>query len=299
MTNVAAIAPTKLHSATQIRGMMLVNCYGRWCKQPRSNDPTTLKEKGHIDNDISVGGFLEPPSRCIEFPPWEPSGDDAAYPKAGGGVVMESYLSKIPPGREGYVYLVHAEGTDRYKIGRSVNPITRIQELQKQSPYPLRLIRTSWSLDAIADEAWLHEHFKDCRIFGEWFEFKQASDGSRNKKLKNFNSKILFPPTKIDIAIEAIYELCKLLKIDFNIFGEHFIACDIILDLYYDAMNRYEIVAIESFLQESLPSMVYTVFKEKLSISKTCGSENAHLALDSFMDGCLKTFALLVLKKQV
>lgn len=72
---------------------------------------------------------------------------------------------------QGYVYLVHAVGTDRYKIGRSVNPVARLEQLKGQSPYPLQIIECFWSPDAIADEKALHSIFASARQHGEWFEF--------------------------------------------------------------------------------------------------------------------------------
>lgn len=82
----------------------------------------------------------------------------------------EITLASIKPGREGWVYLVHAEGTNRYKIGRSVNPVVRAKDLEKQSPYPLRLVKTFHTPDCVADEASLHEKFSSLRVHGEWFD---------------------------------------------------------------------------------------------------------------------------------
>ncbi|WP_292808879.1 GIY-YIG nuclease family protein [Nostoc sp. JL23] len=74
---------------------------------------------------------------------------------------------------QGYVYLIHAIGTDRYKIGRSVNPVTRLETLKKQSPYPLQIVECFWTPDAIADERSLHLFFKQFRAHGEWFGFHE------------------------------------------------------------------------------------------------------------------------------
>lgn len=76
---------------------------------------------------------------------------------------------------QGYVYLIHAAGTNRYKIGRTVNPIVRLGQLQKQSPYPLRIVESFWSPDAIADEKALHSEFFESRVLGEWFELYQLT----------------------------------------------------------------------------------------------------------------------------
>lgn len=71
---------------------------------------------------------------------------------------------------QGYVYLIHAVGTNRYKIGRTVNPIARFTELKKQSPYPLQIVDSFWTPDAVKDETNLHTKIRGCRVYGEWFE---------------------------------------------------------------------------------------------------------------------------------
>lgn len=76
----------------------------------------------------------------------------------------------------GWVYLVHAEGTLRFKIGRSINPIGRLSQLQGQSPYPLVIQECIWTPDAIYYEQYLHQEFGKCRVFGEWFEFVEPWD---------------------------------------------------------------------------------------------------------------------------
>lgn len=84
---------------------------------------------------------------------------------------IDSFRVKIEPGRTGYVYLIHAQGTSRYKIGRSINPPERTKDLQKQSPYLLKIVDQFYSPDAITDEFKLHQKFSKVRVHGEWFEF--------------------------------------------------------------------------------------------------------------------------------
>lgn len=76
----------------------------------------------------------------------------------------------IPSNRAGWVYLIHAENTNRYKIGRTINVPQRHRVLHSQSPYPLKVIHCFHTLDAITDEAKLHEKFASGRVYGEWFE---------------------------------------------------------------------------------------------------------------------------------
>lgn len=73
---------------------------------------------------------------------------------------------------QGYVYLVHAKGTNRYKIGRSINPLKRLDQLQGQSPFPLIVEDCVWSPDSILLEKQLHDRFCDFRVHGEWFELE-------------------------------------------------------------------------------------------------------------------------------
>ncbi|MCC5670285.1 GIY-YIG nuclease family protein [Nostoc sp. CHAB 5784] len=89
-------------------------------------------------------------------------------------ILLEETLQRYRS-NQGYVYLIHAEGTNRYKIGRSVNPFARFEQLKVQSPYPLRIIDSFWTPDAINDEKLFHEQYKNYRIFGEWFELTDYS----------------------------------------------------------------------------------------------------------------------------
>jgi Meiotically up-regulated gene 113 len=70
----------------------------------------------------------------------------------------------------GWVYLLRAEGTNRYKIGRSVRPVERLERLKNQSPYPLIVVDVAWSADSVLLESQLHKGFDKIRVYGEWFE---------------------------------------------------------------------------------------------------------------------------------
>jgi hypothetical protein len=78
---------------------------------------------------------------------------------------------------QGYVYLVHAVGTSRYKIGQSTQPKVRFEQLKNQSPFPLEVIDCFWTPDRFADEKALHEELGHTRVHSEWFElFEKKSD---------------------------------------------------------------------------------------------------------------------------
>lgn len=72
--------------------------------------------------------------------------------------------------KDGWIYLIHAQGTSRYKIGRSIDPSKRLERLQQQCPFPLKLIATFYTDDCIADEGRLHRLAKVYCKHGEWFE---------------------------------------------------------------------------------------------------------------------------------
>ena len=71
----------------------------------------------------------------------------------------------------GSVYILHAEGTNRVKIGRSVATSQRFANLHTASPYPLQLLREIITADAVALERDLHRQYAKYRRHREWFEF--------------------------------------------------------------------------------------------------------------------------------
>lgn len=71
----------------------------------------------------------------------------------------------------GFVYILHAEGTNRFKIGYSADPEKRCQSVSQQSPFPIVLIHSYPSDNAYKDEQKLHNMFSNRRIHGEWFCF--------------------------------------------------------------------------------------------------------------------------------
>ena len=73
----------------------------------------------------------------------------------------------------GYVYLIRAFGTNRCKIGQSINLKTQLQQLQRQSPYPLETVAAFKSSNPAWDEAHWQEIYKEHRVYGEWLEFEK------------------------------------------------------------------------------------------------------------------------------
>jgi hypothetical protein len=69
----------------------------------------------------------------------------------------------------GFVYVIHAVGTDRVKIGYSAEPEKRLADLQTASPFPLALIGKREGAPDL--ERRFHRHLSEYRRIGEWFEF--------------------------------------------------------------------------------------------------------------------------------
>lgn len=80
-----------------------------------------------------------------------------------------------PPPLSGLVYLYHAEGTPRYKIGKTQQISVRHKALQKQCPYPLKLIKAIKASDMTSLEKELHLKFAAFRTHGEWFELPSSA----------------------------------------------------------------------------------------------------------------------------
>lgn len=67
----------------------------------------------------------------------------------------------------GYVYAIHAVGTESVKIGTANRPEIRLRELQVGSPHELRII--AQVSGGMLFERMLHKHLKNARIRGEWY----------------------------------------------------------------------------------------------------------------------------------
>jgi len=77
------------------------------------------------------------------------------------------------PFNQGYVYLIHAIGSDYYKIGKSINPDRRILQISPVMPFKVRFVRV-WPTNFMDKaEKYLHNLFMDERTNGEWFSFKE------------------------------------------------------------------------------------------------------------------------------
>ncbi len=83
-------------------------------------------------------------------------------------------MNILPVSTSGYVYLVWAVGTPRYKVGKSKNPPKRLESLNQQSCYPLKLIESCWFDDCDRQEKRVHRLLDRWRVHGEWFELPET-----------------------------------------------------------------------------------------------------------------------------
>lgn len=83
------------------------------------------------------------------------------------------------PHSQGYIYMIHMEGTTFYKLGMSLDPQTRLRTLQTGNPYPLQILNTQAVPDMRSAETRLHQHFEAQRvpnlIAREWFDFRHGT----------------------------------------------------------------------------------------------------------------------------
>jgi len=83
--------------------------------------------------------------------------------------------------------LIHAVGTNRYKIGLTVRTVEqRLAELNSsQSPYPLELIDYISVSDVHSAEKYYHQKYQSDRKHGEWFEFDKYKLRSIKAEFRN------------------------------------------------------------------------------------------------------------------
>lgn len=73
-----------------------------------------------------------------------------------------------------YVYVIGRE-SGPVKVGVSVNPGSRVLELQTGCPFPLALLASFKfpdRLSAMRDEAFFHQCYEHVRLMGEWFDLE-------------------------------------------------------------------------------------------------------------------------------
>jgi hypothetical protein len=77
---------------------------------------------------------------------------------------------QIDYGRSGHVYIIRAIGSDRIKIGHSLEPQKRLLQLKfPQAPFQLELVDQIYCIDAHELEQYIHKLYTKYRVHGEWF----------------------------------------------------------------------------------------------------------------------------------
>jgi len=85
------------------------------------------------------------------------------------------YVPRDAYEQSGYVYLLHAVGSRRYKIGLSKDVAKRVEHLNKQSPFKILLVHAIATSDMDRLECYFHKRFADSRVNGEWFELTESA----------------------------------------------------------------------------------------------------------------------------
>jgi len=76
----------------------------------------------------------------------------------------------------GNVYVIHAVGTDRYKIGMTLRDVDyRVREISTSCPFELSIVTSVEFEDCALVEKFLHEEFAHQRVTGEWFQMTDVS----------------------------------------------------------------------------------------------------------------------------
>lgn len=79
--------------------------------------------------------------------------------------------------RQGFVYVMQAVGTNRYKIGRTSDIVRRNKQLNSnQPPYQIKVVASEYVGDAYLLESELHKLYSEFRVNNEWFEIPGVSN---------------------------------------------------------------------------------------------------------------------------
>lgn len=104
----------------------------------------------------------------------------------------------------GYVYVIHCEGTTFYKIGISKkNYNDRLYNLQSGCPFELEMIYVSHSDDHRRLEKELHNKFKDKCVRGEWFDLDEASLNTLIKYLEDTHQRQMQAERQMQIDFQG------------------------------------------------------------------------------------------------
>jgi hypothetical protein len=115
------------------------------------------------------------------------------YPKFAEGLLKEyNRCNGFVPYEQGFVYVIHAVGSNYYKIGKSINPDRRLLQIAPQMPFSTRYVKVWRSNFMSLAESHLHEWFKAKRANGEWFELEAQDLYILFDQLTEFNVKFAY-----------------------------------------------------------------------------------------------------------
>ena len=99
----------------------------------------------------------------------------------------------------GYIYMIKCIGQDIVKIGRSINPHSRLQSIKVACPFDVELIFTAQCSNYREVEQYLHKKLSDKHMKGEWFK---VSDKDLKDIIKEVES-IAKAPTREQRSLEC------------------------------------------------------------------------------------------------
>jgi len=81
------------------------------------------------------------------------------------------------PDLSGFVYVVGmlAPTGPIYKIGKSSDVKARVRQFNPTLPYPTCVVFALWSKNALGQEEYVHRHFAQYRLRGEWFALPEEA----------------------------------------------------------------------------------------------------------------------------
>ena len=131
------------------------------------------KEYEAAVNELERAGYIARSGdhRVLREDPDRPVGDHLIYPDPKRTSLSRCESVEVSAFTPGFLYVVEAEGTDRYKIGRTaVDASERIKSFSTGCPFPIKTISVTEVFSSVIAEQFFHEKYQAQRVKGEWFE---------------------------------------------------------------------------------------------------------------------------------
>jgi hypothetical protein len=107
--------------------------------------------------------------------------------------------------RDQYIYIIQCE--QYVKVGRTLNPESRLLDMQVGNPFPLRLIEVFEDIpNAYAIEYQIHEKLCRYHHHGEWFECKPKVAISIAKKIIKKKMKVYNRTKQVCVDCGRIFD---------------------------------------------------------------------------------------------